>query len=67
MNILYQQMEDEVRKMNAVEQVAFSVSILRKPYIKSLVAVVPKVEKKINRKLRQIAMFGRFLKIVNPF
>lgn len=67
MNILYQQMEDEVRKMNPVEQVAFSVSILRKPYIKSFMAVVPKVEKKINRKLRQIAMFGKFLKILNPF
>jgi len=67
MNTLYQQMEEEVKKMTAVEQLAFSVSILRKPYIKSFMAVVPKVEKKINRKLRKIAMFGRFLKLVNPF
>jgi len=67
MNVLYDQMEADVKKMNAAQQIQFSVSILRKPYIKSFVAIVPKVEKKINRKLRQISMFGRFLKILNPF
>ncbi|WP_235299631.1 hypothetical protein [Portibacter marinus] len=67
MNVLLQQMEAERRKMNPGQQIAFSVSILRKPYIKSFLTIVPKVEKKINRKLKQVAMFGRFLKILNPF
>ncbi len=67
MNLLYGQIEDEMKTMNAGQQIQFSVKILRKPYIKSFVAIVPKVEKKINRKLRQINMFGKFLKILNPF
>jgi len=67
MNLLYKQMEEEVKRMNPAQQIAFSVSILRKPYVKSFMTIVPKVEKKINRKLKQIAMFGRFLKILNPF
>lgn len=67
LNILYGQMEDEMKKMNAAEKIQFSVSILRKPYIKSFMQIVPKVEKKINKKLKQIAMFGRFLRILNPF
>jgi hypothetical protein len=67
MNLLYDQIESEMKTMNAGQRIQFSVSILRKPYIKSFVAIVPKVEKKINRKLRQINMFGKFLKFMNPF
>ena len=67
LNLLYQQMEEEVTSMSPGEQIAFSVTILRKPYIKSFMTIVPKVEKKINRKLKQVATFGRFLRILNPF
>ncbi|GLR18746.1 hypothetical protein GCM10007940_33620 [Portibacter lacus] len=67
MNDLYQQIESEMKKMNMAQQLQFSVSILRKPYIKSFMDIVPKVEKKINRKIRQISMFGKFLKFLNPF
>lgn len=67
MNELYQQMESEMKKMNVAQQLQFSISILRKPYIKSFMEIVPKVEKKINRKIRQISMFGKFLKFLNPF
>jgi lipopolysaccharide biosynthesis regulator YciM len=67
MNVLYSQIEEEMSTMNAAQKIQFSIQILRKPYIKSFVAIVPKVERKINRKLRQINMFGKFLKILNPF
>ncbi len=66
LNVLLNQIEDELSGMNAVEQVQFSVKILKKPYIKSFIDVVPKVEKKIDKKLRQIQMFGRFIKILKP-
>lgn len=65
-DVLLDQIEAEMATMNAVEQISFSVRVLRQPYIKSFVSIVPKVEKKINRKLRQIQMFGRFIKIVKP-
>lgn len=65
-NVLLDQIEGEMGKMNTVEQIQFSIRVLRQPYIKSFVSIVPKVEKKINRKLRQIQMFGRFIKIVKP-
>lgn len=67
MNLLYIQIEEEMKTMNPAQQIQFSIQILRKPYIKSFVVLVPKVERKINRKLRQINMFGKFLKILNPF
>ena len=66
LNIILNQLEQEMKAMSTVEQVYFSVKILRKPYIKSFLEVVPKVEKKIGRKLRQIRMFGRFLSILKP-
>ena len=66
LNIILDQLEKEMKAMSTVEKVYFSVKILRKPYIRSFLEVVPKVEKKIGRKLRQIRMFGRFLSILKP-
>ena len=66
LNTLMDQMEAEMSKMSAPQQIQFALGLIQKPYIKSFMQVVPKVEKKINRKLRQVQIFGRFISILKP-
>lgn len=66
LNAILDQVEDNMRTLGPLQQLAFTARIIRKPYMKNFVELVPKVEKKINRKIRQLQFFGRFVRILTP-
>lgn len=66
LNAILDQVEDHMRTLGPLQQLAFTARIIRKPYMKNFVELVPKVEKKINRKIRQLQFFGRFVRILTP-
>lgn len=66
LGLILDDLEEDIGKFTLIEKLNFVATILKKPYIKSFREVVPKVEKKIDRKLRQLRIFGRFLSILSP-
>ncbi len=66
LNAILDQVEGYMRTLGPLQQLAFTARIVRKPYMKSFIDIVPKVERKINRKIRQLQFFGRFVKILTP-
>ncbi len=65
-SMLIEQIENEMSSMNPIQKVQFSFRLLKQPYTKSLIELVPKVEKKINRKIRQIHLIGKFISVLKP-
>lgn len=65
LNVLIDQVEEHMASLTVLEKLQFSGRMLRKPYVKTFRTLVPKVEKKMNRKLRQFQIFGRLISVLS--
>ena len=52
--------------MSPLDQIAFWGNIMTKPYAKKLVTLVPKFEKKVNRKIKTFTFASKLLKFLVP-
>ena len=52
--------------MGPLDQVAFWGNIISKPYAKRLVTIIPKFEKKVNRKMKTFTFASKVLKFLIP-
>lgn len=65
LNVLIDQVEEHMASLTVLEKLQFSGRMLRKPYVKTFRTLIPKVEKKMNRKLRQFQIFGRLISVLS--
>jgi len=66
-DIIYKEVEAWFNGLSTTGKVIETARLGTKPYVRQLYHIVPKVEKKINRKLNKIFFLARFTKLLKLF
>ena len=60
---LYHEFSNWYKGLNSAEKLIETARIARKPYVRQVLSLYPKVEKKINRKLSAVFVLTKFVKL----
>ncbi len=60
---IYKEISHWYLNLNDAEKLLYGARLATKPYVRQLYTVIPKVEKKINKKLDKILFIGKFMKL----
>lgn len=66
LNLLYTDLNHWQQNMNTAEKITFGAKSAKKPYVKSLIDVIPKFRDKVERQVKTIVFLGKLLKLFNP-
>jgi len=64
LDIIFGDISEWISGMSKNERNLFYLSLATKPYTLELIRTIPKLEKKISRKIRTYMLFGKLLKLV---